>query len=523
MSFSDESDNETTILLGPSTDESVLSKFSSIFQGFCPVVKVSSELKSEDDEVLQVEEFQTKRVEKNSDGIQGRRKPTKEQNLNNEMIPKTVMIVDSSEEELNIQQSNEMQTPPTRLHVVLLSLIYIYLLTTISYFHFGFDLFDTVIHPTIKTLREFLDPYASTIIITQLIVIPFFLVIIDHTCYKPFMACCYPFNKNTRIHHDDDDNGNGDDDNDNGNDDQSSVIHKEDLVFDSNDRGPLDKTSDGINQSLDEATRNLPDVSTWKYRPLFIQAAGDTNCPGHNPNESLPIGVPFSFESNLFKGKILLRAKNLKADDTESTKAYFKATKQCIQRQVVIQGQFKERMKMSDVWMGDLYEKKLNLSPPPRIAKFMSKIFNRLAPGIVLDLATSHPKVLALMGSACHTISVDKPGQEPDMMLPELPENTTFGNDLKSSDERKRIWGLPRTASEHEFDPDLVYTFHSMDEVLDFAEYKVLLPILKMDITKILGDGQPMSLRGVHSDNSKSFFYFRVWHERTLQRAAKRN
>ncbi len=49
---------------------------------------------------------------------------------------------------------------------------------------------------------------------------------------------------------------------------------------------------------------------------------------------------------------------------------------------------------MSDVWIGDIYEKKMKHTPPPSVGKFISKLFTRLAPGIVIDFVSEQPKVL---------------------------------------------------------------------------------------------------------------------------------
>lgn len=432
------------------------------------------------------------------------------------------------------------------IKMILSLFVCIYLLNIISYYHFGtqyfhFDsVYDLGVCVLLMKLRDAIEPYASTIVVAQLLLLPLYLLVgkgsiiysqdsnrndaevsaggsvndgssanlhldqIGHTPNKSIAT------KEKKIH---------------------SIINTKkqpfnDMVFDNNDdttsdisqKENKDKRND-INLDLDEATRNLPDPQTWKYRPVFIQPAGDTKCPGCNPNESLPLGIPFEFESNLFKGRVLFRLRNGKSDDPVSSKAYFDSTKLKLMRQLVIQGQFKRKTKMSEVWIGDIYDKKFKLSPPPTIARFIARLFSQLAPGVIIDMVSDKPKVLALLGSGSHTISVDKPGDEPDMMAAELPENIQLSNDIKTPEKRKQILSKPDTASAFEFDPDLVYTFHTNDEALDLAEYKFRIPILTMDFTRVLGDGQPMSFRAIHGDSTNSYFFFRVWHERTLVKA----
>jgi hypothetical protein len=50
----------------------------------------------------------------------------------------------------------------------------------------------------------------------------------------------------------------------------------------------------------------------------------------------MPIGVPFDFETNLFKGKILFRVRCGNCDDDEKIDAYMKASKLKIQGQIMI-------------------------------------------------------------------------------------------------------------------------------------------------------------------------------------------
>ena len=433
-------------------------------------------------------------------------------------------------------QSNEEQIIKSSVgKMILKSSIYLYLITVISYYHFGvesiLDLAVVAISSSLATLRKIVDPYASSILIAQLFLLPLLLL----------FTIMMPTNKGR----DQERSGHGNNSNQGGLSSVSSTKPKKvskrgglfkccqkdvdsQVVTSKSQSTPhpnsdmfRDNNSkiDEINLDLDEATQNLPPVETWKYRPVFIQPAGDTKCPGQDPNASLPIGTPFEFESSLFKGKVLFRLRNGINDNSDSAKAYFDASKYKLQRQLVIQGQFKYRTKMSDVLLGDIFDKKFKYSPPPTIARFISRLFNRLAPGIIIDMTSDTPKVLAMMGSGSHTISIDEPGHEPDIMAPELPEKTPISNNIKSSEHRKKVLGKPETASEYEFDPNLVYTFHNCDEVLDLAEYQFRIPILTMDFTRVLGDGQPMSIRAVHGDSPRSYFFFRVWHERTLIKA----
>ncbi len=288
--------------------------------------------------------------------------------------------------------------------------------------------------------------------------------------------------------------------------------------------GPI-HDNDCVDEDLERAFANLPNTSSWRYGSLFIQPSNGTNCPGIVSTESVPIGVPVAFESNLFKGRILFRFRNIESEDKSSHSTYFSSSQYKVQRQVMIQGQFKRKHRMSEIYMGEIFGKKLNINLPPRVGRMVNKIFTRLVPGLIIDVASEKPKVLALIGAGSHAMSIDNPGDEPDITGPDVQENTFLSNDIKSSEVRKIVLGNPNEASQFEFDPNLVYTFHTIDEVLDFANYQLRLPFMTIDIEKALGD-QPMSIRAVTQPSEHtcaSLFYFRCWHERTVTKLQEAN
>ncbi len=381
-------------------------------------------------------------------------------------------------------------------------LLSVYILAFIVYaYHFGDDMATKFIDG-INMLRGSLEPYASTIVTVQLIALPL-LSMIYVGLKPPIMVWKDELIAPAKV--------------------SSKNDPTEEKDISGNERSLALNPNHHSNSDLIQAIANLPDVSQWKHRPLFIQPAGNTKCPGQDVHEPVPIGAPFHFESDLFKGQILFRFKDGKSDDPHSSHAFFNhGTQNKLHRQVVIQGQFKRPLKMSQLWLGDIFEKKLLVSPPPRVGRMMSRLFNRFAPGIILDLSSNRPRILSLLGAGSHSISIDNPGEEPDITAVTLPERTPVSYDVESSAERKRILGNPETAALHDCDPDLIYTFHTFDEFLDIADYRLRLPFMTVDFTKVLGEGQPLSFRVVTSaieeENTESLFYFRIWHERTLEK-----
>jgi len=402
---------------------------------------------------------------------------------------------------------NAMMIPVESKHSLLLITTGIIMYAVASYIYLlGFDII-LAAQSLIMFIYRTLEPFAPTIVMIEFFVLPFYFQIRGRpiTRRKKFYQPSSGLRFDTNI------------DTDNETVSSSSSFSTESSLQQSN--GSM-ISRNGDNIGFEEALKNLPDISDWKYHTIFIQPAGETRCPGLQSNQSVPLGIPVEFESDLFKGKILFRFREGNTDDEKGHMAYFNSSKYKVQRQIVIQGQFKRRLKMSEMYMGDIFDKRWVLSPPPRLGRMVSNIFTRLAPGLIIDIAVEKPKILALIGGGSHAISINDPGDEPDMTAPDIPENTFLSDTIKLSETRKKVLGNPKEASQFEFDTNMVYTFHSFDEVLDLANFQFKIPFTKVDIAKALGD-QPISVRAVTrpvDDAYESLFFFRIWHERTVTR-----
>jgi len=117
----------------------------------------------------------------------------------------------------------------------------------------------------------------------------------------------------------------------------------------------------------------------WEHAPVFVKAGNGTTVNNNTNNDKpIPLGVPFEFESSLFKGKILLRFRNAKSDDSSSHSAYFDGRKRLMQ--TVIQGRFKRKVKMSELYVGSMFTKPLLGVPPPMLTSIMDAVIRRIAP-----------------------------------------------------------------------------------------------------------------------------------------------
>ena len=252
----------------------------------------------------------------------------------------------------------------------------------------------------------------------------------------------------------------------------------------------------------------IPGVKHWPHRPIYLKASGETEVFGIPEDEALPLGVPFEFETRLFKGRMLVRLRNAKTDDPEKHDAYFQGRNQVMQ--TVVQGRFKKAVNMADVFVGSVFKEPMHLVPPP----FFKSLFKRLAPGAILDFASKTPKVVTLYAGTAQTISVDAPGQEPDITAADLFENVSrsFGDQFKSIKERKRKLSSPHKAADYQFDPENVYTLQIHDESMDYGTYNIRLPVYgNFHLSQALGP-QPMSLSAV-TTTGDVLYNFDVWHE----------
>lgn len=249
----------------------------------------------------------------------------------------------------------------------------------------------------------------------------------------------------------------------------------------------------------------------WPHRPVFVQAGSDTKVTGLSNNQPVPLGIPFEVESPLFKGRVLLRFRNAKSDDPEAHSEYFKGRKRLMQ--TVIQGRFKRPIKMSDVYVGSIFSQPLAGAPPPLMTKIMDAIIRRVAPGLILDLSSENPKVVALLAGTAQTMSIDSPGNEPDITLPAIEENVVaaLGKSVATSKRRKKL-GNPKKAASYEFDTEKVYTFHTYDDAMDYGRGTMHLPMYgEYDIKPSIGL-QPLSLTAV-TKSGDIMYDLRIWHE----------
>ena len=118
------------------------------------------------------------------------------------------------------------------------------------------------------------------------------------------------------------------------------------------------------------------------------------------------------------------------------------------------------------------------------MTKVMNAVIKRVAPGVVLDLSSEMPKVVALLGGTAQTMSIDEPGSEPVITVPVIEENvaSVLGRKVSTKSKRKKCLGNPKEAAKYEFDTKSVYTFHTYDDAMDYGRGTMHIPMVRMNL-----------------------------------------
>jgi Protein of unknown function (DUF1769) len=268
-------------------------------------------------------------------------------------------------------------------------------------------------------------------------------------------------------------------------------------------------------------------IQEWPHQSVLLQAGVGTRVL--DPDEALPIGVPVDFETAIFQGQFLLRLRNVTSDDPVSSQGYFSNRRRVVQ--TVIQGRFKKNINMADLYVGCIFRQPMKLVPPPLFMGVLRAFFARIAPGAILDFAAPQPRIITLYAGTAKTLSVDRPGEEPDIAAADLLDDLSRlerrnvqpqrrgrkDNDQAwSTADRQRLLSLPEHASQYEFDTEHVYTMEIYDDAMDYGKYEIQLPFYgKFPLGEAIGS-QPMSFTAV-TRQGEVLYDFALWHESIVQ------
>lgn len=266
----------------------------------------------------------------------------------------------------------------------------------------------------------------------------------------------------------------------------------------------------------------------WPNRPAYLCAHPKVHTMEYEVSDALPLGIPIEFESELFKGKIFIRLRPIEshAESKADHSAYFDGNKKFWQ--CTVQGQFKEQLNMSDIMVGDFYDKPMNMPRGIVGGSFMKayqKAMEILYPGLVMDFISDEPKLLAPFGGV-QIMRIDLPENQPNItsVIGGLQEDTSLllGEKFSTScsaQKRKKYLSRPKDSSKYTVNPDHVYTFEMYDHSMCFGSYYQHIMGTKIDLVKSM-NAQPLAF-GLHTRDSSVIYKFLVWHERLIEEMNK--
>lgn len=307
---------------------------------------------------------------------------------------------------------------------------------------------------------------------------------------------------------------------------QSSLFLKEPLLRKSH--STVTRSSTATKNVQQRQPSDLPPPSQWPHRPVLVCANTPTDASLNVPQYGTgpcPIGKPFKFSSDLFEGECLVRLKGIpNSDCPEGDEAYFSSRRRLFQ--TIIQGRFKEPLKVGDVLTGHEFVQPLQNLPHPWILKAATNLIGKLAPGAEIQVVGDHPTMLASLAATSQVVRGDEPGNEPDIdTTDDIEEDCSllggkFSSGTISSGGRKLHLASPTRAANYTFDTETVYTFDFYQSLLNCCTYSLDLGIANIGMAPVL-NGQPIQSLCKTTDG-RYLWSFQIWHENLLPKEMRR-
>ena len=318
----------------------------------------------------------------------------------------------------------------------------------------------------------------------------------------------------------------------------------------------------------DPQFRPLPERRLWPHRPVFIRSSArepsqrcinnswsklkkdvreddGANESGEGENnkkeeeedaewneltDTCPVNTEsaLEFETDIFKGKVVCRFLGLGGETPEQF--YIERSKICnnIAFQVVVQGEFKERIRMDQLVTGGEFKRPFQNIPPRTIVYTGQELFKVITPGLACDVTADEPYYLALLGGLVSQMSVETKETAPNILDFVIPEqcDKIEGNDgffqngkhlnmQARGTRRVKELANPATAKKYYYEPGLIYTFDNMQSYLHLDSYSFDVgKVLTLKLERHL-NGQPIQFFAKTGDGRYAFC-FEMWHEKLL-------
>jgi len=226
-------------------------------------------------------------------------------------------------------------------------------------------------------------------------------------------------------------------------------------------------------------------------------------------------GKQFRISSDMFEGKVIFHARGFPCTDQDA----FAGKKRLAH--VIFQGRFKHPMDACHWTVGQEFVKPLPAANRRIVELILSMVSRVFSNSTQISVGTM-PYFVSPVLTTCNVLNASLPGQEPDMW--DTPEDVTLfdaravdsnGQPL-SSDKRKKFYDKKSNMVGLHVTPDLVWTLHAWQHVLDLPTYKLCMgPMMTIDLTAIL-KGQPIQIMSKNTQTGELLFSLCMWHERLL-------
>ncbi|KAI8472123.1 MAG: hypothetical protein J3K34DRAFT_217390, partial [Monoraphidium minutum] len=236
-----------------------------------------------------------------------------------------------------------------------------------------------------------------------------------------------------------------------------------------------------------------------------------------DPAHPLPINSrSVTVDTDMFVGKIEIHLKGLKStrkDLFSGKKRYF---------QIACQGKFKREVDADAICMGQEFVKSGNV--PPWVAEMVltgaARVFSSSAH---VDIYGRLPYFMNPVLAACQLVNVSRDEDAPKDMWAAQEDLRMFAPELvdkhgkpMSADKRRKWCDVPANIAGRKFTPDVTYTIHIWQHLIDFSSYKLSVGgFVNLDLTAAL-NAQPLQLTCKDFKNDQYLFSMLVWHEKLI-------
>jgi len=273
-----------------------------------------------------------------------------------------------------------------------------------------------------------------------------------------------------------------------------------------------------------------PPVSRWNQRPLYMTIPSYAGCKITRGALTYNSEIPFEFETSVFAGRCLIRFRDCPPppdgaapDAARRLEEYFRGRARTFQ--CVVQGRFKRRVRADEAVTGHEFFQPLVGIPGKRFVKTLVHILRAMNPSLQMSLFARRPQVWTFLGASAQVISIDAPGDEPDITRGSFEENNSkfdgaFASGRLTSAQRRRLLADVKKVKQYSFSTDDVYTFDFYQHVFDPKTFTLNvfgLDAFRVDVARHVG-AQPPQIMARTSQPGEYLFCFCMWHERALAR-----